>query len=1175
MAPTPRALPAKRCRVALLVSLALAAACTSSKKSEPPAPATFTVHYHRALGDYAGWTVETTAGAVEASVAASSTDGFGAAYALTLQSGATSLAFSLKNGTQTDAAGALTVDVSGSTRLAYVFSGSPTVVPRPLPAIPGANQIALYYIRSDTAYAGWGLHLWGDQARNTAWGTPLPPTGTFDADIGLGFLIDINHDGPAGNCPAGKVCVIVHNGDTKDPGPDMSFDPAVLGNIVFVTSGSATVTSRPRRVGALDIAGAAAHLLAHDTLVWDETDAAAATFELRWSLTAGIGLNIAGNDIVGGTAIPLTPNPAGISAALKALVPHLQARRAFSIDAADQATLPQALKGQLVAVARRADGTALAATAVQTPVILDELYAYDGPLGVAFSGTTPTFRLWAPTAQSGPLLHVFDDTAAHAELAGSPFPMVADAAPGVWTCTGLPAWYGQYYRYQLTVYHPTTGQVEDVTVTDPYALNLSTNGLYAQILDLSDPALKPVGWDALVKPALAAPEDIVVYESHIRDFSATDASVPAAHRGKYLAFADASDGTQHLADLAAAGLTHVHLLPAFDIATVDEDPANRVDLDAPFSTLCARNTAVPATLCTQFAGQTVLQAIQSYPGDSDQQQAIVGYMRGLDSFNWGYDPFHYGAPEGSYASTAEGTAKIVEFRQMVMGLASLGLRVVMDVVYNHTNAAGVGDKSVLDKVVPGYYHRLNADSGYVESSSCCANTATEHHMMGRLMTDTLVRWARDYKVDGFRFDLMGLHLKADVLAAQAALAALTPGTDGVDGSKIYLYGEGWNMGEMQNNARGVNAAQMNMAGTGIGTFNDRLRDGARGGGPFDSGSALRKNQGFSSGLYTDPNELSAATATERGKLADAIDLIKIGMAGNLADFRLLTAAGTATTAAALAYNGLDAGYTQDPQESINYVSSHDNPILWDIIQYKMPSGRSAADRVRAHDVALDVVLLGEGVPFFHMGDDLIRSKSMDKNSYDSGDWFNRIDWTGQSSAWASGLPSAWDNTGEWPVIGPILRNASAAPGPADIAVARSHFQEMLRVRKSSPLFRLGSKAEVMTRVDFLNGGPSQVPGVIVMTISDGACAGADLDPARDALVVVVNADRFSHSMTVPGASGFALHPVLAASADPVVKTATVAGTAGGQIFGVPPRTTAVFEQPQAGAQGAGLPCNTR
>jgi pullulanase-type alpha-1,6-glucosidase len=503
------------------------------------------------------------------------------------------------------------------------------------------------------------------------------------------------------------------------------------------------------------------------------------------------------------------------------------------------------------------------------------------------------------------------------------------------------------------------------------------------------------------------------------------------------------------------------------------------------------------------------------------------------------------------------------------------------VVYNHTNAAGIGDKSVLDKVVPGYYHRLNPDTGYVESSSCCANTATEHRMMGRLMVDTVVRWARDYKVDGFRFDLMGLQMKDDMLKVQAALRALTVVNDGVDGSKIYLYGEGWDMGELARNARGVNANQVNMGGTGIGTFNDRLRDAARGGGPFDNGCNLtgtppacdiRKNQGFSSGLFLDPNELDTpAGQADQDKLAHGLDLIKIGMAGNLTDFRLLTATGSTTVGGAVGYNGAGAGYTKLPQESINYVSSHDNQILWDIEQYKMPTGRSMADRVRADELANDVVLLGQGVPFFHMGDDMLRSKSMERNSYDSGDWFNRIDWTGQGNGWKSGLPSASEDSANWTLVKQLYADAFIAPGASDIAAASAHFREILMVRGSSRLFRLATASDVMTRVDFLNAGPTQTPGVIVMTITDGTCAGADLDPARDALVVIINADKASHGMAVPGATGFTLHSVLKTSADPVVQTASFSGG----TFTVPARTTAVFEQLQSGAQGAGLPCNTR
>jgi len=1145
------------------------AACSSSSSPEPTAPATFEVHYHRPDASYTGWTVEVTGGATPASATATGTDGFGAVYQVTLAPGATSLAFSMRNGAQLDTAGALAVDVSGTARVAYLFSGYAKAIPRALPAIPGTGQVAVYYTRADTDYTGWGLHAWGQRVVSpTNWAIPLLQAGSPDPDLGAAFLVNVKA-GTSGttDCPAGMVCVIVHKGEAKDPGSDQTFDPDILGNIVFVTSGNTAITSAPRQVGALDVKGAAAHLLAPDTLVWNVTDAAATSFEVRWSLAADIAVNAAGTDIQGGTPIPVTPSPGGLSAGLAAKVPHLAARRAFSISVADQAALPQAVKGQLVAVARNAAGDAIAATAVQAPLLLDALFGYQGPLGASFDGASvPTVRLWAPTAQEAPRLHVHDATPAHAELAGSPFTMVADAAPGVWTYTGEAAWYGLYYAYELQVFHPGTGRVETLTSTDPYAVSLSTNSALSQFIDLDDVAFKPAGWDALVKPPLAAPEDVVVYESHVRDFSAMApaGALPDEHRGKYLAFTDDWAGTQHLAALAAAGLTHVHLLPAFDIATVDEDPANRVEVTDPFATLCARNPAVPVALCGQFTGQTILFALESFAGDSDQQQAIAGHLSRLDGFNWGYDPLHYGAPEGSYASTAEGGARVLEFRQMVQALSGLGLRTVMDVVYNHMNAAGVASGAVLDRLVPGYYHRLNPDSGVVESSSCCANTATEHLMMGRLMTDTLVRWARDYKVDGFRFDLMGLHLKADVLASRAALAALTPGSDGVDGASLYLYGEGWNMGEMQNDFRGVTATQVNMKGTGIGTFNDRIRDGIRGGGPFDSASALRINQGFASGRYLDPNELASATDTDRRALLQASDLIKTGLAGGLEDFRLVGALDAVVQANQIGYNGARAGYTQDPQESINYCSAHDNQVLADILAYKLPTGTPAADRARAQAIALDLVLLGQGIPFLHMGDDLLRSKSMERDSYDSGDWFNRIDWTGASTAWKSGLPNAGKDSGNWPVIRPILADATAVMGPAQIAEVRDHVRAVLRVRQGSPLLRLRTEAEVLTRLDFPNAGSAQVPGVVVMTITDGACAGADLDPSWDGVVVIVNADKVPRVLPVPGGAGAVAHPQLA------VPGASVSGA----DFTVPARSTAVWLLPQPGAQGAGFPCNT-
>ena len=204
-------------------------------------------------------------------------------------------------------------------------------------------------------------------------------------------------------------------------------------------------------------------------------------------------------------------------------------------------------------------------------------------------------------------------------------------------------------------------------------------------------------------------------------------------------------------------------------------------------------------------------------------------------------------------------------------------------VYNHTAAAGTDPKSVLDQIVPGYYHRL-LDDGTVANSTCCANTAPENAMMGKLVVDSVVTWAKAYKVDGFRFDLMGHHPKANILAVRAALDRLTPARDGVDGKNILLYGEGWNFGEVAGDARFVQATQANMAGTGIGTFNDRLRDAVRGGGPFDDNPRV---QGFGSGLFTDPNgdPVNGTAAEQKARLLHYHDQIKVGLSGNLAAYR--------------------------------------------------------------------------------------------------------------------------------------------------------------------------------------------------------------------------------------------------------------------------------------------------
>jgi pullulanase-type alpha-1,6-glucosidase len=842
-------------------------------------------------------------------------------------------------------------------------------------------------------------------------------------------------------------------------------------------------------------------------------DAGGWTFRLHHAPDGGLVTTPDG--VTGGSELPLTLDPAGLPAEIRQRYPHLSAYEALRVGAAD---VPAILTGQVVVAAYDAAGRLADATGVQLHGVLDDLYggAYDEELGPTWHGSRPSLALWAPTAKNVTLL-----------LNERRVAMRRDAE-GVWRAKGHPSWRDARYAFEVTVYVPAEDEVVTNVVTDPYSLGLTTNAERSILVDLDDRALRPHGWDRLAKPALGRPENTTIYELHVRDFSITDETVPAAHRGTYLAFTHTgSDGMRHLRGLAQAGLNSLHLLPTNDIASIEE-----------------RRSAQQQPPCD----------LASFGPASEEQQACIAPVRDADGFNWGYDPLHYTAPEGSYATDPDGTRRNREFREMVKAVNGAGLRVIMDVVYNHTPASGQHRNSILDRIVPGYYHRLSA-TGRVETSTCCANTATEHRMMEKLMVDSVVTWAREYKVDGFRFDLMGHHSKANMLAVRRALDALTPHKDGVDGRSIYVYGEGWNFGEVADNARFVQASQLNMAGTGIGTFSDRLRDAVRGGGPFDDDPRI---QGFATGLFTDPNgaPINGTPEQQRARLLLHHDQIKVGLAGNLRDYTFVDRFGAVVRGSQIDYNGQPAGYAADPSETITYVDAHDNETLFDVLQYKLPRPTSMADRVRMNTIALSTVALAQSPSFWHAGTDLLRSKSLDRNSYNSGDWFNRVDWSYRDSTWGSGLPPREDNESKWHFMRPLLADPTLEPQPAHIRAAHDRALELLRIRFSSPLFRLGSAALVQQRVSFPTGGPAQAPGVIVMAIDDGA--GPDLDPRAEGVVVVFNAGDEPTTQTVPALRDrrYALHPVQATGGDPVVRTSSYDPASG--AFTVPARTVAVF-----------------
>jgi pullulanase-type alpha-1,6-glucosidase len=860
-----------------------------------------------------------------------------------------------------------------------------------------------------------------------------------------------------------------------------------------------------------------AHWVSLDTVLWNVTGSPRYTYALYYSEDASLSLEAAG--IANGTEIPLTYIQAGPGGDIFERFPHLKGSTTLKIDDPDIEQVRLALKGQLAILARDQNGKVVEATGVQSPGVIDAAYRYDGPLGVTFKRDIPSLTVWAPTAHAVKLRLFSDSSTEEVEV----IPMSLDEETGAWMVTGKPEWNGQYYLYEVEVYAPSTGKIETNLVTDPYSFSLSTNSLRSQIINLHDEAYQPEGWDQLKKPKLDAPENIVIYELHVRDFSASDQSVPEDLRGTFMAFTiPDSDGMQHLTRLAKAGLTHIHLLPAFDFATTNEDKSTWQTVDE--------------------------EALAALPPDSDQQAQAVSVIRGVDGFNWGYDPLHFTVPEGSYATNPDGPQRILEFRSMVQSLNNAGLRVVMDVVYNHTNASGQTPNSMLDRIVPGYYHRLDAE-GNVQKSTCCQNTATEHRMMQRLMVDSVVTWATAYKVDGFRFDLMGHHMLADMQAVRDALDDLTVRKDGVDGKSIYVYGEGWDFGEVADNARGANASQLNIGGTGIGVFNDRLRDAARGGNPFDD----PRDQGFVTGLFTAPSRFTGTSLDpQRDLLFTYTDWIRLGLSGNLSEYQLIRANGELVPGSLVLYKGPPAAYTQDPQENVVYVSAHDNETLFDAIQVKAPADATLADRVRMNNLAISLVMFSQGVPFFHAGDDLLRSKSLNPNSYDSGDWYNQLDWTYQSNNWGVGLPP--EGQDKWSIIRPLLADPNLMPSHAEISFARDVFLEFLQIRKSAKLFRLETAEDVIDSVSFLNTGPDQIPGLIIIHLEDTN----NRDPVYQEIVVLFNAN--AELVTFPASSlahkSFQLHTIQRNSEDTSVRESSFEMTTGD--FTIPSRTTAVF-----------------
>lgn len=1047
----------------------------------------------------------------------------------------------------------------------------PNVQPPAEQLVAGPDQAVIALVDTQTSaargvtgpFANYSLHLWNNDACNA----------TAESGLNAGWDDKANTPaavdgfGPSWVVPLSKVegCInfIARNGDLANlTGSDMKvvFSDHPDRTVAIVAGKNEIFGSRAEAfTAAFGVAGASAHLIDGNTLIW-QGGKDKPHVRLYYTDSGTIKANAEG--VFDFPYITLTPT--SLTAEQQAKYPHLKDAAAFALPAGKD--LKPLLKGELVAIGTDADGILQGATLVQSAGALDALYSEAATkltYGAVVEGGNVTFRLWAPTARSVKLA-LFDGQ--HKPLGERT--MTLDEASGSWSVQGGSELVGKFYRYDIQVYHPVSRKLESYQVTDPYSLSLAMNSEFSQVVDLNDPALKPEGWDSLKAPhSQQNPADITIYEAHVRDLTGNDDSTPAEHRGKFLGLTDTDTApVKHLQALAKSGVSHLHLLPVFDIATVNEDPAKVANIGDDFGKLCQVNPEVQNSKFAGYcsSGQTIAAVLGDLQGsdskENPQVQELYGYLRGVDSFNWGYDPHHYTTPEGSYATNAEGSQRILEFREMVKAIKqNIGMNVVMDVVYNHTNEAGLGPKSVLDKIVPWYYQRLNPETGSVENSTCCSNTAPEHAMFAKLMDDSLVTWARDYKIDAFRFDLMGHHPKDQMVQALAAVKKVNP--------EMYFYGEGWNFGEVQDDKRFVQATQKHLAGTGIGSFSDRLRDAVRGGSPFDGGDTIRKTQGFGNGALVDANEMDGV---DRATALHQADLVRLGMAGNLKDFILTDKDGMPKKGADIDYNGQPAGYAQDPTEIQNYVDKHDNQTLFDNLIYKAPQG---ADLVRMQGVSLATAMLGQGIPFTHAGVELLRSKSMERDSYDSGDWYNRVDYTLADNNFDKGLPRKDKDGDNYPLIEQVL-GKHVKPSGADMATMVGFYQELAELRQSSRLLRLGSGAEVIKRVDFRNTGPDQVPGLIVMTVDDGVNAGADLDPAIDGLVVMINATNAPQSISdfrdgndqPIDLTSLQLSPAHHGG-ESIARDAAVNG--GTLTLGA--WSAAVFVKPQSGAQGSGLP----
>ena len=505
----------------------------------------------------------------------------------------------------------------------------------------------------------------------------------------------------------------------------------------------------------------------------------------------------------------------------------------------------------------------------------DNYFSYDGELGALYEKEGTLLRVWTPTAKSVEVWIYADDSfkgpSTKIEMVQKPKGIFEAYLPG--------DQHGTIYVYKILFLNNR----ESISV-DPYARATTVNGMKSVIADLN--RTNPDGWGERL-PAFGLPEEAIIYELHIRDFSISETS-GIVNKGKFLGLTEKNTqnasgrktGLDYLIDL---GITHIQILPMFDYATVDE-----------------ANLTEP-------------------------------------QYNWGYDPLNYNVPEGSYSTDPfDPFNRIFEVKQMIRTLHDNGLRVIMDVVYNHVYDP---KDQALERTVPGYFYRYNADGSLANGTGVGNDTASERHMMRKYIIDSVKYWAKEYHLDGFRFDLMGIHDSVTMNAIREALDKIDP--------SIIIIGEGWEMSTPL--PEDLKASQRNaQAMPRIAHFNDSIRIAVKG---SDFGD--EKDRGFISGK------------------------------NYLEDLLLRNIKGAMHLSSHSSY--------VDPEQVIQYVEAHDNLTLYDKLLRSNPDD-SEEVRIKRHTLATSIVLLSQGVPFIHGGQEFLRTKAGVANSYQSPDEINQFEW---------------------------------------------------------------------------------------------------------------------------------------------------------------------------------------